>query len=129
MTKAELVERIAREARFQATDVKRVVQMVLDTMIEGLSEDGRVELRNFGIFDIRVRKPRKGRNPRTGEAVDVPVRKRVKFKPGKEMIDKCISTSASSDPIDHNRSPDPESDSPAPSSAGSPAASDGPTPS
>ena len=66
-------------------DVKTIVQKTFDVIIESLVRDEKVELRNFGVFKIKQRKARFGRNPRTGESVPVPPRKVVVFKPGQEM--------------------------------------------
>ncbi|MDD5171236.1 MAG: integration host factor subunit beta [Syntrophales bacterium] len=85
MTKHDIVQRIAVETGLQQADVKRIVQMVLDGMIDCLASEGNLELRNFGIFKIRTRRPRKARNPRTGESVMLPERKAVAFRPGKIM--------------------------------------------
>jgi nucleoid DNA-binding protein len=62
-----------------------VVQMVFDGIIETLQDEGRIELRNFGVFEVKRRRARKARNPRTGEGVNVPARMVVTFKPGREM--------------------------------------------
>ena len=61
------------------------MQQTFDAIVETLLEDGRIELRNFGVFEVKRRKARKARNPRTGEKVDVPPKNVVTFKPGKEM--------------------------------------------
>jgi nucleoid DNA-binding protein len=61
------------------------VQMVFDGIIETLLDEGRIELRNFGVFEVKKRRARKARNPRTGEKVSVPERSVVMFKPGLEM--------------------------------------------
>jgi nucleoid DNA-binding protein len=63
-----------------------IVQRVFDRITETLLSEGRLELRNFGVFEVRKRGPRSRRNPRTGEAVQVPARYVVTFKPGKEMV-------------------------------------------
>ena len=65
--------------------VKDVVQKTLDTILESLKSGKRIELRNFGVFQVKKRKKRIGRNPKTGEAVPVPERQVVIFKPGLEM--------------------------------------------
>ena len=65
--------------------VSEVIRRVLDGITEALVSEGRVELRNFGVFEVRGRRPRRARNPRTGEAVDVPARRVVTFKAGREM--------------------------------------------
>lgn len=83
-----MVLRIAKEMGMRQTDIKRIVQMTLDGVIDVLASEKRLELRNFGVFEVRVRKPRKARNPRTGQEVMVPERKVVTFKPGKLMEEK-----------------------------------------
>ena len=83
MTKKEIALKIDEsEPGFKQMDVKRIVQKVLDCIIESLANGNKVELRNFGIFKIKSRRGRKGRNPRTGTAVEVPPKKVVVFKPG-----------------------------------------------
>ena len=66
-------------------DVKRIVQKTFDVIIESLMRNEKVELRNFGVFKIKERRARYGRNPRTGASVPVPPRKVAVFKPGLEM--------------------------------------------
>ena len=88
MTKNDMVLQIAKEMGMRQTDIKRIVQMTLDGIIDVLAEEQRLELRNFGVFEVRTRKPRKARNPRTGQEVMVPERKVVTFKPGKLMEEK-----------------------------------------
>ncbi len=85
VTKNDMVLKIAKEMGMRQTDIKRIVQMTLDGIIDVLAAEQRLELRNFGVFEVRKRKPRKARNPRTGEEVMVPERKVVTFKPGKLM--------------------------------------------
>ncbi len=80
-----MVLRIAKEMDMRQTDIKRIVQMTLDGIVDVLESESRLELRNFGVFEVRTRKPRKARNPRTGDEVMVPERKVVTFKPGKMM--------------------------------------------
>ena len=82
MTKKDLVLKIAEDAGLKQVDVKKVVQMMLDLMTDALAKGERIELRNFGIFKVKVRKGRTGRNPRTGETVPVPSKKVAVFKPG-----------------------------------------------
>lgn len=74
--------RVAEETDLKQLDVKRVVQAVFDRIISALKQGERIELRNFGVFYLRQRRGRKGRNPRTGQEVLVPPRKVVDFKPG-----------------------------------------------
>ncbi|MBN2430855.1 MAG: integration host factor subunit beta [Acidobacteria bacterium] len=87
MTKAELVNKIMQKTDLGKKDAAVVVQTILDSIIESLQDGEKVELRGFGSFKIRVRGPRKGRNPKTGESVDVPAKKIPYFKPGKELRD------------------------------------------
>src|SRR6187431_1848031 len=67
---------------------KEIVQKTFDAIVETLVQDGRIELRNFGVFEVKKRAARKARNPRTGQRVDVPEKFVVTFKPGKEMEEK-----------------------------------------
>src|SRR5262249_54791555 len=67
---------------------KEIVQQTFDAIVDTLLEVGRIELRNFGVFEVKQRKARKARNPRTGDKVDVPPKNVVTFKPGKEMEEK-----------------------------------------
>lgn len=82
MTKKDIVSKIAEETQLKQTDVKKVVQRVLDLIIECLAKGERVELRNFGIFKVKSRRGRMGRNPRTGQVVPVEPKKVAVFKPG-----------------------------------------------
>ena len=88
MTKNDMVQKIARRMGLPNNHVLRIVQMTLDGITEVLVTEGRLELRNFGIFEMKNRKPRKARNPKTGEAVMVPARKAVTFTAGKFMADR-----------------------------------------
>ena len=86
MIKSELIEKLAAEnPHLTQAEVERLVNVVLGRMVETLSDGGRVEIRGFGAFSVRHRPARQGRNPRTGEAVDVPAKRVPYFKPGKEM--------------------------------------------
>lgn len=85
MTKKDIVLRIADQTNLKQIEIKKVVQTTLDCILEALVRGEKIELRNFGVFKIKQRKPRTGRNPRTGEVVPVPARKSVIFKPGLEM--------------------------------------------
>ena len=85
MTKKDIVLRITDMTGIKQVDVKKIVQKTFDVIIESLVRLEKVELRNFGVFKIKARKARFGRNPRTGESVPVPPRKVVVFKPGLEM--------------------------------------------
>jgi len=89
MTKRDLVVRIATETGLNQRDVSTVVQRTLEHIVNELAAGRGVELRNFGVFTLRQRKGRVGRNPKAPkDKVPIPERKVVKFKPGKEMRDK-----------------------------------------
>lgn len=85
MTKKNLVQSIAEELDLPQLETKEIVQKTLDAIIEVLAAEGRVELRDFGVFEVRKRKPRQARNPRSGEKVMVGERVTVKFKPGRAV--------------------------------------------
>ena len=85
MTKAGITVEIAKRTGLPQVDVRRVVQLTLDSIIGNLVKERRVELRNFGIFVAKKRQARIARNPRTGEVVNVPAKYVVTFKPGKLM--------------------------------------------
>lgn len=86
MIRSELLQALAREnPDLRADEVEQVLDIFFDEIARRLAEGGRAELRGFGAFSTRERGARKGRNPRTGEAVDVPAKKVPYFKPGKEM--------------------------------------------
>lgn len=86
MIRSELLQALAREnPDLRASDVERALDTFFDQIASRLAAGGRVELRGFGAFSTRQRDARKGRNPRTGEGVDVPGKRVPYFKPGKEM--------------------------------------------
>jgi nucleoid DNA-binding protein len=86
LTKRDLVIRISEETGLIQTQVFDVVQKTLDYIAETLAKGGKVELRNFGVFDVKIRKARVGRNPNKPAAdVPIPARAMVKFKAGMEM--------------------------------------------
>jgi nucleoid DNA-binding protein len=88
VTKKEIVKEISERANLTQLKTKEIVQWTFDAIVETLARDGRIELRNFGVFEVKRRKPRKARNPRTGAKVDVGPKNVVTFKPGKEMEEK-----------------------------------------
>lgn len=88
MTKKEIVKAISEEMSLTQLKTKEIVQKTFDAIIETLVEDRRIELRNFGVFEVKMRAARKARNPRTGGQVEVPAKFVVTFKPGKEMEEK-----------------------------------------
>jgi nucleoid DNA-binding protein len=85
MTKKEIVKVISERADLTQLKTKEIVQWTFDAILETLLTEGRIELRNFGVFEVKRRKARKARNPRTGERVDVEPKNVVTFQPGKEM--------------------------------------------
>ncbi len=86
LTKRELVTRISEDTHLPHQKVLDVVQKTLDYITEALANNNKVELRNFGVFEVKIRKARVGRNPNAPEKdVPIPERAVVKFKPGKEM--------------------------------------------
>jgi nucleoid DNA-binding protein len=85
VTKKEIVKKISEEIGLTQLKTKDIVQRTLDAITETLVTEGRIELRNFGVFEVKRRAPRKARNPRTGAKVYVPSKNVVTFKPGKEM--------------------------------------------
>ncbi len=86
MTKSELIERIAAvQSQLSAKDVELAVKMMLDHMAEALAEGERIEIRGFGSFSLHYRAPRLGRNPKTGEKVELAGKYVPHFKPGKEL--------------------------------------------
>src|SRR5438105_7282343 len=85
VTKKEIVKQISERIGLTQLKTKEIVQLTFDAIVDTLIEDTRIELRNFGVFQVKKRKARKARNPRTGEKVDVPPKNVVTFKPGKEM--------------------------------------------
>ena len=85
MTKKELAKAISEELGIPSLVALQAVQRVFDGITETLVQEGRIELRNFGVFEVKKRKPRTARNPRTGEKVKVPAKLVVTFKPGRKM--------------------------------------------
>lgn len=88
MTKKDIVLKVADETNLTQVDVKKVVQRTLDHIVTSLERGETVELRNFGVFKVKNRQGRMGRNPRTGEEVPVPAKKVAVFKPGLIMKQK-----------------------------------------
>src|SRR6516162_3093907 len=88
VTKKEIVKQISEDIGLTQLKTKEIVQKTFDAIVETLITEKRIELRNFGVFEVKRRKARKARNPRTGERVDVGPKSVVTFKPGKEMEEK-----------------------------------------
>ncbi len=85
MTKKDIVRTIAEQIDLPQLRTRKLVQSTFDALIDVLVREGRIELRNFGVFQIKKREAREARNPRTGEKVTVEAKSVVTFKPGKEM--------------------------------------------
>ncbi|MEO1524462.1 MAG: HU family DNA-binding protein [Planctomycetota bacterium] len=85
MTKKDIVRTISDEVGLTQQQTKKIVQRTFDSIIDTLVRDGRIELRNFGVFEVKSRAARRARNPKTGDEVIVPEKHVVTFKPGKYM--------------------------------------------
>lgn len=85
MTKKEIVKAISEQMNLTQLQTKEIVQKTFEAIVETLVTEGRIELRNFGVFEVKKRAARKARNPRTGNPVNVPEKFVVTFKPGKKM--------------------------------------------
>jgi len=85
MTKAELVDEVASIVQLTKKQAETIVNIVFDSIVDSLRNGQKIELRGFGSFRLRNRKSRTGRNPKTGEKVEVPSKKIPYFKPGKEL--------------------------------------------
>jgi integration host factor subunit beta len=100
MTKAELVDEVARVVQLTKKQAETIVNIVFDSIVDSLRGGQKIELRGFGSFRLRSRKSRTGRNPKTGEKVEVPSKKIPYFKPGKELkelINKALAEVVVSD--------------------------------
>ena len=98
MTKAELVDEVARVVQLTKKQAETIVNIVFDSIVDSLRAGQKIELRGFGSFRLRSRKSRTGRNPKTGEKVEVPSKKIPYFKPGKELkelINKALAEAES----------------------------------
>ena len=88
MTKSELIELIAaKQSHLPAKDVELAVKQILEIMSDALAQGQRIEIRGFGSFSLHFRPPRQGRNPKTGETIEIAASKSAKFKPGKLLRD------------------------------------------
>jgi nucleoid DNA-binding protein len=85
MTKKDMAKAIADTMGLTQVQAREIIQCVFDAITEMLLNEGRLELRDFGVFTVKQRNPRRSRNPRTGELVEVPAKRVVTFKPGREM--------------------------------------------
>ena len=91
MTKRNLIRRIADELNLTALETQPIVQKTLDAIINVLATEGRVELRNFGVFEVKKRMARQARNPKTGEQIMVGESVTVKFKPGRVVKERVAT--------------------------------------
>jgi integration host factor subunit beta len=132
VTKKEIVKKISEEIGLTQLKTKDIVQRTLDAIIHTLVSEGRIELRNFGVFEVKKRAPRKARNPRTGDKVYVPAKNVVTFKPGKEMEELVRQMNPDNLPLlEHDTDADVEEDGPVepssqPPRAHTPAGADSP---
>jgi integration host factor subunit beta len=96
ITKKELIDRIADSTGHRRVQVKRVVQQFLDEIISELGKGNRLEFRDFGVFETKLRKARRAQNPKTLQPVDVPEKRTVKFKVGRLMKQKLSDLTGAS---------------------------------
>lgn len=102
ITKKELIDRIADQTQQRRIQVKRIVQQFLDEVILELGRGNRLEFRDFGVFETKVRKARRAQNPKTLDPVSVPEKRTVKFKIGRMMKAKLVSATGAT--VDDNAS-------------------------
>lgn len=101
LTKSELIERIAaRQMQLSSRDVELAVKTMIEEMANALAEGGRIEIRGFGSFSLHFRAPRIGRNPKTGESVELQGKYVPHFKPGKELRERVNESMQSAAPTD-----------------------------
>src|SRR5579859_2119446 len=108
MTKADLIEEVSKMVELTRKDSEVVVDTIFDSIVHSLRSGDKIEIRGFGSFRTRQRKPRVGRNPKTGDRVDVPAKKIPFFKPSKELKDLVNSEGgATAAPATHSSTPEP----------------------
>ena len=100
MIKIDIVKRIAQHLKLRDGEALAVVDSIIESLKDIICESGRLEVRDFGVFQIKIRKPRTGRNPRNLKEYPIPPRKVVTFKLGKELKDFSIQSSGPSRPLD-----------------------------
>ena len=120
MTKRELVMRVANELGMTQSDVSKIVEGMFETISQTLASGERWELRDFGVFEVKTRASRLGRNPRTGEQVPVPERTVVTFRPGKKMKELVAGTVSAPRPTPKSQAPQSASPPSLPFGEGSP---------
>lgn len=113
MTKADLIDEVSRAVEMTRKDSESIVETILDSIVRALRRNEKIEIRGFGSFRTRQRRPRTGRNPKTGEKVDVPAKTIPYFKPSKELKDLINTTVRDEQP----QEPEPASQPPQPTSA------------
>jgi integration host factor subunit beta len=99
VTKKEMAILIAEKSGIQPVRALEIIQQVFDGIIDTLVQEGRLELRDFGVFEVKRRKARQGRNPRTGEAVWVPETLIITFKAGREVQERLNPVAGASEPV------------------------------
>lgn len=107
MTKADLIDEVSRLAELTRKDSEVIVETIFDSVVRSLRAGDKIEIRGFGSFRTRQRRPRVGRNPKTGERVEVPAKKIPFFKPSKELKDLVNETTAAAAPATPPASPAP----------------------
>ena len=105
MTKADLIEEVSRLAELTRKDSEVIVETIFDSIVNSLRAGDKIEIRGFGSFRTRQRKPRVGRNPKTGDRVDVPAKKIPFFKPSKELKDFVNNGSATTPAVERPQTP------------------------
>lgn len=116
VTKKEIVKRISEEIGLTQLKTKEIVQKTFDAIVDALVTEKRIELRNFGVFEVKKRAARTARNPRTNQHVEVPAKFVVTFKPGKEMEERVgrLSEQPESASVADREMAEPPSPSPTP---------------
>lgn len=105
MTKKQIVKDLSQRYGVDQAVTRKIVQGVLDAVVGSLAEEGRIELRNFGVFEIRRRASRVARNPRTNEPIRLPPRTVVVFQPGKKLQDLTEGTETQGQPQEQQQQP------------------------
>ena len=108
MTKAELVEDVAKATELTKKESERLVELVFESIVETLNQGEKIELRGFGSFRVRERGARRGRNPKTGDPVNIPAKRVPYFKPGKELkelINEGVAPSTTDNSSDSSNAP------------------------
>jgi integration host factor alpha subunit len=102
MTKADLVEALANKLSFNRNDAEKAVNIVLDDIVNALKQGERVNISGFGTFSVSSREARTGRNPKTGESIEISASRSAKFKPGKQLKDSLNNSVGTGSPASMN---------------------------